>query len=220
MHLTRKTSIFVACAAMVVFAVPAFAQAPAIDYVGYSWETGGFPPSVAGDELVCLGVTSNLDPIFGVDLGVDELTFHLYGLISTGEVPLGGGMVMVTYTGGMMDVWRDGAQNADWGLNPPNPTAPASFVDGTLFFRGAFNDFTVFMLGDGSGSFEGTLNGLGGEVLGDLCTDCAYTWGGTYTQLSAQVPDGYDMQMDGELLIEGSVAEDVQTWSGVKALFR
>jgi hypothetical protein len=77
------------------------------------------------------------------------------------------------------------------------------------------------MTAGGGGSFEGTLNGLGGEILGDLCTDCAYTWGGTFTQeTGADIPAGYDMQMDGELLIEGSVANEFETWSGVKNLFR
>ncbi len=220
MQQTRTTRLLVVAAALIAFAAPTFAQ-PAIDYVGYSWETGGFPASDPGDVLICLGVTSNLDPIFGVDLGVDELTFHLYDLVSTGEIDLGGGMFMVTYTGGMMDVWRDGAQNADWGVNPPNATAPASFTDGTLFFQGAFIDFTLFMTAGGGGSFEGTLNGLGGEILGDFCSNCAYTWGGTFTQASgADIPAGYDMQMDGELLIEGSVANEDETWSGVKNLFR
>lgn len=215
-NLWSLAALLVACAAL-----PAFGQAPTIDYLGYAWESGGFPPSNPGDVLISVGVADAVDAPFGVDLGVEELTFHLYDLVSTGEIPLGGGMVMVSYTGGMLDVWRDGAQNADFGVNPPNATAPGSFTDGSLFFRGAFTDFTIFLAADGSGAFEGSLDGIGGDILGAVCTNCAYTWGGNFTSGSgAQILEGYDLQMDGELQIEDSVANENATWSDVKALFR
>lgn len=210
------TALLVACTAL-----PALGQAPGIDYLGFAWEDGALPPSNPGDELTCVGTADNVDAVFGVDLGTEELTFHLYDLVSVGEVPLGGGIVMIGYTGGMLDVWRDGAQNADYGINPPNGTVPSSFTDGSLFFSGAFNSFTLFLNPDGSGAFEGNLDGVGGEILGAICTNCAYTWGGSFTTVSgAQVPEGYDLQMDGELLIEDSVANESATWSRLKTLFR
>lgn len=221
MKLTRPNLWTLAVLLVACAAIPAFGQAPTIDYLGYGWEDGALPPSNPGDVLTCVGTADNVDAIFGVDLGTEELTFHLYGLVSVGEVPLGGGIVMISYTGGMLDVWRDGAQNADYGINPPNGTAPSSFTDGTLFFSGAFNSFTLFLNPDGSGAFEGNLDGVGGEILGSMCTNCAYTWGGSFTSGSgAQVPDGYDIQMDGELQIEDSVANEDATWSQLKTLFR
>ena len=38
------------------FALPAFGQASAIDYYGFAWEDGGFPPSNPGDVMIFTGV--------------------------------------------------------------------------------------------------------------------------------------------------------------------
>ena len=71
-------------------AAPALAQNPTIDYYGFAWEDGAFPPSNPGDVLEFCGVATFADALFGVDLGADELTFRIYGLVSTGEVDLVG----------------------------------------------------------------------------------------------------------------------------------
>jgi len=217
----KPTACFLATAfALVALAAPALAQNPGIDYIGYGWETGGLLPSEAGDELVVAAVATGADPVFQVDFGVDELTFHMYGMTSGGEVPLGGGAVMVNYSGGFLDIYRDPAKNADWGVNPPNAVAPATFVDGALAFRGEFTSLTFYYAADGSGAYEGALNGLDGEVIDDVCANCAYTWGGSFTLAAgAQIPDGYHVQIDGMLELDGSVANEDSTWGGVKALY-
>lgn len=199
---------------------PALAQNPTIDYYGFAWEEGSFPPSNPGDVLEFCGVATFADAIFGVDLGSDELTFRIYGLVSTGAVDLGGYSYIV-FAGGTLEIWRDGAQNADWGVTPPNPTTPSTFSDGSLFFQGSFNDFALFITSAGAGSYEGTLNGLGGEMIDSVCTGCAYSFGGAFTtDAGAQIPEGYDFQMDGVFDIEAAVAEETTQWGSVKALFR
>ncbi|MBU0743643.1 hypothetical protein KKG45_01715 [bacterium] len=206
--------------ALVVLATSVLAQNPAIDYIGYAWETGGLLPSDAGDELIVTAVATGADPIFQVDFGVDELTFYMYGMISGGETPIGGGTVMINYSGGYLDIYRDPAQNADWGVDPPSAVSPGTFTDGALAFRGAFISLTFFYAAGGSGAYEGTLNGLDGEVLDDICADCAYTWGGSFTlDAGAQIPDGYHLQMDGVFELDGSVSNETSTWGGVKALY-
>lgn len=221
MSISLPTRWLLAVALIAVFAAPALSQTtPAIDYLGYAWETGGFPPSDVGDVLVFTGVGVSADPIFGVDLGVDELTFYMYDLVSTGQVDMGGGSFVVNYSGGYLEIYRDGAQNADWGFYPPNATSPATFVDGSLFFQGSFNYFTLYLTAAGNGAYEGTLDGLAGEVLSEVCQNCAYTWGGNFTQdAGAQIPDGYDIQMDGVFELDGAVADEASTWGDVKALF-
>ncbi|MEN8006964.1 MAG: hypothetical protein ABFS42_08105 [Candidatus Krumholzibacteriota bacterium] len=216
----KKTIPFMALALVVAFAMPAFGQASAIDYYGYAWETGGFPPSNPGDTMIFTGVGVAADPVFGVDFGVEELTFYMYDLVSTGEVPIGGGTVMINYTGGYLEIYRDGAMNADWGIAPPNPTSPSTFVDGILYFQGSFNSMTVFLDAAGYGSYEGTLDGLGGTMIDDVCTGCVYTWGGNFTpDTGAQIPDGYDLQVDGVFEIEEAVSTENTSWGSVKALF-
>ncbi len=205
---------------IVVCATVAFGQNPAIDYLGYGWETGGILPSEPGDVLVftCTGVAA--DPVYGVDLGTDELTFYIYDQVSLGEVDIGGNNLMINYSGGYLEIWRDGAQNADWGTYPPNATSPGTFSDGVLFFKGEFTYLTIFVNPVGNGVYEGALNGLEGEILNDVCSDCAYTWGGSFLKgTGALIPDGYDLQIDGLFELDGAVSNEQSTWSDVKSLY-
>lgn len=216
----RKSIPFMAMVLVVAFAIPAFGQASAIDYYGYAWETGGFPPSDVGDVLVFTGVTDYADPVFGVDLGTEEVTFYMYDLVSTGSMDIGGGTLMINYTGGYLEIYRDAGMNADWGISPPNPTSPSTFIDGTLFFKGSFNSMTVFLNPGGDGSYEGSLDGIGGTMIDEVCTGCVYTWGGNFAPASgAQIPDGYDLQVDGVFEIEEAVSTENSNWGSVKALF-
>lgn len=216
----KKTIPFMALVLVVAFALPAFGQSSTIDYYGYAWETGGFPPSNAGDVLVFTGVADFADPIFGVDLANEELTFYMYDLGSAGEVDIGGGVVMINYVGGFLEIYRDAAMNADWGIAPPNPTSPSTFMDGTLYFQGSFNSLTVFLNPGGDGAYEGSLDGIGGEMIDSVCTECVFTWGGNFVGATgAQIPDGYDLQVDGVFQIEQAVPTVGTTWGSVKALF-
>lgn len=202
-----------------VCALPAVGQVYSVDYLGYGWEQA-VPVKAAGDELRILSVADNVDPAFGVDLGTEELTLYVYGLISQGPVDFYGN-TMVNYTGGYLEIYQDGGQNADWGINPPNPTAPGTFVDGSLFFAGSFTAFTMFFDPSGSyGSFEGTLDGIGGSIIADVCSNCVYTWGGAFTMdAGAQIPEGYDLQIDGVFEIDSAVPSEPTSWGAVKALF-
>ena len=72
----------------------------------------------------------------------------------------------------------------------------------------------------GNGAFEGALDGLDGEILSEVCYDCAYTWGGTILKgTGAQIPDGYDLQVDGVFELDGAVADEQSTWGDVKSLY-
>jgi len=208
-------------AALACFVAPAFGQTPAIDYLGFGWEAGGFPPSDAGDVLYITCVSVSADAIFGIDLDAEELTVYIYGLVSTGGVDAGGTTV-IGYTGGFLEIYNDPAKNADWGINPPNLTAPGTFMDGNLFFKGSFNNFMMFLGPTGAGTFESTLNGIGGSMIDDSCIGCAYTWGGGFTTAgtNAQIPEGYDLQIDGLFEIEAAVPTEESSWGSLKALYR
>ncbi len=205
---------------LMFLAIPALGQVYSVDYLGYGWETGGILPSDAGDELVITSVADNVDPAFGVDLGTTELTLHIYGLVSTGQVDMGG-YIGVNYSGGTMEIYQDAALNADWGVNPPNLTSPSTFNDGDLFFRGTFTSFTIYFDAAGAyGSFEANLDGVDGSIINSMCTNCVYTWGGTFSQeAGAQIPAGYDLQIDGVFEIDSAVPVQATSWGSVKALF-
>ena len=197
-------------------------HAALVDYVGYGYETGTLFPSMAGDQLEVLTVGTQIDPVFGAGAG-DEITVHLYGLVSTGEfVDPGTGFTTIVYTGGMLDLYADPSGNADWGVFPPNATAPSSFADGNLLFSGAFTSFTLFLAPNGAGAYEGTLDGVGGSALGTVCANCAYSFSGVFTRdAGAQILDGYDIQVDGTLDVDSTVpVAQPESWGSVKSLFQ
>lgn len=217
----KRSVSLVTLLAIVALAVPSSGTDWAsINYVGFGWEDGGFPPSNEGDVFYFVGSATAADPIFEVDLEVDELTFYLYDLISWGMVEEVG-YSWVTYHGGHLDVWRDPQRNAQYGTDPPNSTVPSTFTDGTLYFRGPFINFTIYLYPNGTGEYYGELNGEEGEVIGDIvCYGCVVTFAGLFTQESgAQIPDGYDMQVTGTLLVDEAVSTEQTSLSKVKALF-
>lgn len=221
MNVSRTKWWLLAACLIVATAPAALAQEnPHIDYFGYAWETGGFPPSDPGDELIFTCVADYVADFFGVSLDDFELTFHLYGMINCGSTTLPSGTEVISYCDGYLDVYMDAAKDADWGVNPPNPTSPSTFTDGILFFHGPFSSFTMYMTSYGYGSYEGTLDGESGWVINEICENCAYTWGGAFSKDIAQVLEGYDLQIDGVLEMDIEVGNAESTWANVKALYR
>ena len=197
------------------------ALAAVVDYVGFGWETGGIEMSDPGDELQMAFVVNDIDALFGVDLGLTEGTIYIDGLVSTGGVAGTGGTTSITYTGGTLSLYADPSFDSDWGTYPANATVPGTFTNGELVFEGTFTSFTLILNGAG-GAFEGYLNGTGGSALGSTCTNCAYTFGGTFDSegSDAQIPEGYDLQVDGILDVESTVATETISLDGLKQLYR
>lgn len=162
-----------------------------------------------------------MDPIAGVDLATEEVTYYVYGLTSMGasaDDP-STGYTTYYYSGGMLEVYRDAAMNAAYGINPPNGTAPSTFTDGTLLLKGAFTSFAITFNPFGGASYGGSADGLAGELI-TSCVGCIYSWGGTYTaDVGAQIPEGYDMQLDGILQIDSAVPSPSTDWGTIKSQF-
>ncbi len=206
---------------ILLFALPALGQVYTVDYLGFGWEQAVGPLKAAGEELVITSVADAIDPAFGVDLGTEELTLYIHGLISDGPVDAGG-YTIINFTGGTMEIYEDPAMNADWGINPPNPTSPGTFTEGSLFFSGSFTSFVMNFDPSGAyGSFSGNLNGDAGSIINEMCTNCVYTWGGAFTlEAGAQIPEGYWIQVDGVFEIDSAVPVETSSWGSVKALFQ
>ena len=131
------TTALVAIAALSVMALPVSA-AVVFDYVGFGWESG--PTKAAGDKLSVAAIADGVDAILNIDLGTTEVTFYAYDLVSTGDVIDGFGNTVTGYAGGVLEVYEDTAQDADWGIFPPNFTSPLTFTNGSLLFQGTFVD--------------------------------------------------------------------------------
>lgn len=223
MTLRKNFANTMATALLAVMAFGAHSSEAAIaDYVGFGWEAGGIASSLPGDELAIATVVTQIDAIFGVDLNTAESTLYIDGLVSQGGTfDSGTGNTIIRYTGGTLRLYVDPSQDHDWGTTPANGTVPGTFVDGDLLFEGAFTNFTVILQPSGGGIFEGYLDGIGGSALDGPCAGCAYTFAGVFTGASgAQIPDGYDMQVDGQLDIESAVANETINWGSLKNLYR
>lgn len=197
------------------------ARAAEVDYVGYAWETGGLAASLPGDQLSIATVVTQIDPLFEVDLNAVEATLYIDGLVSQGaSVNPSNGATVISYAGGSIALYAGAARNHAWGINPANATVPGTFVDGDLVFSGAFTAFTVSLLPSGVGIFEGYVDGTGGSALAGPCANCAYTFSGTFAApTTAQIPEGYDLQVDGVLAVESTVGTEAVNWGSLKALF-
>jgi len=220
----KKTYVLSAVMAFLTSSA-ALAQNAIIDYQGYAWETGGVPPSNSGDVLSIVGVVDAIDSRFGVNFAVEEVTLYVTGLSSSGQVDLGGGILSVSYTGGSIDLYRDPLKDHDYGVNPPNPTAPPTFVNGALFLGGTFSSFFLFFdQNTGSGAYEGNVTFTSGSGLTTLNQIQAngYTFGGVLNSNAAggNVPTGYDLQVDGVIEVEVIVGVQQKSWSEIKGLYR
>ena len=218
-------SQWLTAAVAVLVTSSAGAQNALIDYQGYAWETGGFPASNAGDVLSVVGIVDALDSRFGINLLVEEVTLYASGLTSSGQIDQGGGLLSIAYSGGNIELYRDPSLDHDYGVNPPNPTAPPTFVNGSLLLGGTLDNFFMFYdSGTGSGAFEADVSftaGSGLTTLNQLQAN-GYTFGGTLSSGASggNVPQGYDLQVDGVIEVEVIVGVEEKSWSKIKDLYR
>ena len=195
----------VALAAFASLVSPIPAVATTLDYQGYGFETGGFPPSSPGDVLsipVVVNVASNA---LGVDFEAEELTGWISGLVSGGVQDGGDAVQFFTFAAGRIEFYRDASRDHDFGINPTSATVPSSFVNGTLCLAGTISDFVLFLdTESNTGAYEGHVVFDEGECLGllDAVSAEGFTFGGVLTRAAigdGAVPEGYDMQVDGYL---------------------
>jgi hypothetical protein len=213
-------TVLAACA-VVAGLLPAGAFAAAVDYVGFAWEDGGLAASLPGDQLSIATVVTQIDPLFEVDLNSVEATLYIDGLVSGGAVPNPlNGSTVISYSGGSIAVYADAFADHDWGVNPANGSVPSTFVNGDLVFSGDFTSFTLVLDASGGGIFEGMIDATGGSALAGPCTGCAYTFSGTFAApTGANIPEGYDLQVDGVLEVESAVATETVNWGSLKSIF-
>jgi hypothetical protein len=202
-----------------ILAAPAGATQSIIRVTGEAWETGGFPPSVVGDELQAVGTVTDISAPLFWQPDLHSYTFYIRDLISVGDAVFGTTHV-VSYSGGQLTFYRDSLpSDADYGVNPPNSTSPSTFTNGdAIYLDGLFTDFVeVYDTASGSGSFSGTLNFTGGIVYPHLTDPNGWSFG---SNISGFSPQGYDLQLNGNVYANGPIAVDPQSWGAIKNLYR
>ncbi len=192
-----------------------------IDFSGLSHETGGFPDSELGDDLALYAVVDGLTAPLTADFLANEYTLVLDGLVADGQQVPDPSNLVATYSGGAVRVYEDSQTTgtaAAPGTHPPNATAPAHYVDGTLYLEGTLADFTVFYNPQlNAGAFQAGVVFTGGSHLSELgAQTVGYTFGGVFV---AGPPAGYDLHWDGQILL-APVPVGETTWGTIKSLYR
>ena len=108
-------------------------------------------------------------------------------------------------------------------VNPPNATAPSTFIDGTLILGGHIENMVLtYDFIANQGGFMGNIHFDEGTLLGaDPCR--AAPWLDALRPRRPSEPvraDGYDHQIAGECRIPGPVPATHRTWGALKALYR
>lgn len=216
----RCVQIAVTCLALAAGSGVATAT-PFFDFFGFDYLDGP-PYSVGTSETVAM-VFDPLqpDPPIPMDLEQNEATV-LVSDLGIVDVQSSGGVVVLTFAGGIIQIFEDPAKNAQWTENPPNAQVPGSFTDGTLILGGNFTDCVmVFDLTMGTGTVQGHVDFTTGSRLNEL--DVLAGWlfyGGVSTNPIFGIPAGYQMAWDPQLMSPETVRTEQTTWGKVRGLFR
>ncbi len=197
------------------------------DYVGYDYESPDPNPNQFGEVgsgYVSLGEVPVLYAPLVFNTVANQYTYVISGLTAINQQVVGP-FIIVDYAGGALDVYEDDrtlGTDYDFGVNPPNATAPPTFVDGTHFLGGALTNFRfVFNTIDNSGSFEANYQVVGGSQLDnvDVTRRTGWTFAGV-TSNEINMPEGYAHQVDGQVLVEQVVPAKDKSWGALKANYR
>jgi hypothetical protein len=226
----KKTAIALLVGALALGGVSApSAAAPflLVDYVGYDYESPNPDPTQFGEVgsgYVSLGECPVLYAPLVFNLAQNQYTYHISGLISVNRQVIAP-FIIVDYSAGTLSVYEDDINTGtafDYGTNPPNATAPPTFVDGTLFLTGPVTNFRfVFNTVDGSGSFDANFAVTGGSQLGNIPVSDrnGFTFAGA-TSNALNIPEGYAHQIDGQVFLEQVVPTQDSSWGRLKANYR
>lgn len=208
-------------------AAPSAGASLLVDYVGFDYESPNPDPTQFGElgsGYVSVGECPVLFAPLVFNHAANQYTYVISGLTSINRQNVGS-YIIVDYSAGNLSVYEDdrGSGTAfDYGVNPPNATAPSTFNDGTLYLSGPVTRFRfVFNTGNNSGSFEGEFEATGGSQLSNIPAGDRQGWtfaGATSNALN--IPQGYAHQIDGQVILEQAVPTRDASWGRLKANYR
>lgn len=224
MKLRMSLVALVACGFLM--AAPAGASVWLADYLGYDY-TWPLPHDFTspGQYYDALGSIVSTNPAYIPTFPGVEYTFHIYSGTLTSADTLGTfGVYRYEAGDGTIGLYGDlipPGSNFDYGVNPPNGTAPGTFIDGTLLLGANFDFLQILIdLGTGDGSLSGTLMFNSGDNLPSIPVDMLDGW--TFAGLGLGfpgTPEGYIWQIDGEIYLPDPTSTKESSWGGIKKLF-
>ena len=197
-----------------------------VDYVGFDYESPNPDPTQFGElgsGYVSVGECPVLFAPLVFNMATNQYTYVISGLISVNRTVVGP-FIIVDYSPGTLAVYEDAGPVTpfDYGVNPPNATAPSTFNDGVQILSGPVTNFRfVFNTVDGSGSFDGVFTAAGGSQLGNIPVPdrSGWTFAGA-TSNALNIPQGYAHQIDGQVILEQVVPTRDASWGRLKANYR
>ena len=204
---------------------------PIVDWdPAYFWEPGATPiSSLPGGQLKIVGTVSAFGgplTFLNANMPAKEYTFYVYGLTSTGTVPIVP-FYVTAYTGGTIEIYEDSTPDAVFDPFPPNANVPSTFIDGTLILSGNMSNFntqtntiTLHQTGNAEGDIAwtgGSLIALVGNGVGGTCP-AIFTGGLTWSP-DVLIP-GYLFRHDGKIDHECPTPNTPSTWGRIKTLYR
>lgn len=220
------TPLLVAAFALLAYAPVTHAQTLLFDYVGFDYQTpNNVPFGDPGTSYTGIGTVPFLFAPLTSDTNNNEYTYVMSGLAPVGPPQVFGQFKIINYTAGTITLYEDsklGGTAADFGVNPPNPTVPTTFTDGTPILVGALTNFQfVLDTASGTGSFEAVFTVTGGSQLGNFPLNQRKGWtfsGATVNALN--IPQGYAHQVDGQTFLDAPVSSRKTSWGRLKAGYR
>jgi hypothetical protein len=197
MVILRWACIVALAVASGICTTPADAFPLIMDYTGFTWSRY----SEGLWHFEALGVLDNFSP--NVSVPGETYTFYLSSLTLGTEQNLGSGLYRRTYTGGQFRIYQSTSpadRPYDYGINPPNPSAPATFVDGEYWLGGDFSSFSLLVdTGRGLANASGQGGYTGGSYYQNLSQNDMFTFAGMTKDRTAGVPVGYEYGIDGQV---------------------
>lgn len=226
----RMRNYFVLMALAAALALPAKARADQFlaDFRGFDYEDPNSTPGFGniGDGYNSLGdVTQVNAALLTADFTNNEYTYQfkdLSALASEAAPPY----LFLFYTNGRFRIFEESktlGTNRDYGVNPPNATAPSTFTDGTLILGGVVSNFILTLdLTNNNGSFNGDITFDEGSQQGTIppAQLNGWTFAGLTSGGGTGTPDGYVHQVDGQIRVPGPVPAQLKSWGKVKDLYR
>ena len=226
----RMRNYFVLMALAAALTLPGQARADQFlaDFRGFDYEDPNSTPGFGnvGDGYNSLGDVVQVNPaLLTADFANNQYTYQFKDLaaIATESAPP---FLFVFYSPGRFRIFEDpigSGTNRDYGINPPNATAPSTFTDGTLILGGVVTNFTLTLdLTNNNGAFNGDITFDEGSQQGSIppASLNGWTFAGLTSGSGTGTPEGYSHQVDGQVRVPGPVPARPTSWGKVKDLFR
>ena len=228
----KRKALLLIFTAAIALAAPALASDVfLVGFTGFDYEDANNDAVnylAVGDGYKALGFVTSfgtyLEPY--VDPSTFEYTFYNYGLTVQTRSFIGGVLEVTFNNGGRGRYYSDplsGGTAATYGVNPPNATAPSTFIDGTVELGGSIDDFAlVYDFNANQGNFVGQMNLDEGSELIYIPSGQRNGWhlGGLAGRPNNSIPTGYGNQLEGECRIPGETAAKNTSWGVIKSLYR